>query len=190
MNRTEKNAQPFVGYEYKEVITNVNRVSFLIDGYKNFGWVVDENLNSGIPINLPNPYANVVLRLKRDRKIMNKMELTRLQRNFEFCLKEISHLEKAKTSQATIYALCVGLAGTAFMAGSVFAVTAATPMIALCVVLAIPAFAGWIAPYFIYKSVVKNKTEKLNLLIEEKQDEIFTICEKGNKLLFNNTYRT
>ncbi len=184
MNGIEKNVQPFVGYEYKEVITNADKVSFLIDGYRNFGWVVDENINSGIAGNTPNPYANVVLRLKRDRKIMNKMELTRLQRNFEFCLKEISHLEKSKTSQAIIYALSVGLMGTGFMAGSVFAVTAATPMVALCVILAIPAFAGWIAPYFIYKSVVRNRTEKLNLLIEEKQDEIFAICEKGNKLLY------
>lgn len=184
MNQVIKDGHAFVGYEYIEVITNANKVSFLIDGYKNFGWVVDENINPGIATKIPNMQANVVLRLKRNRKIMNKMELTRLQRNFEFCLKEIEHLEKAKTSDATMYALTIGIIGTAFMAGSVFAVTATPPRITLCIILAIPAFAGWILPYFTYKNVVRKRSQKVNLFIEEKQDEIFEICEKGNKLLY------
>lgn len=178
-----KDSHSFVGYEYKEVITNKEKISFLIDSYKNFGWVVDDNLSSEISSNLPNSRANVVLRLKRDRKIINKMELTRLQRNFEFCIKEIDRLEKSKTSKATMYALIVGIIGTAFMAGSVFAVTATPPMIVLCIILAIPAFAGWILPYFIYKNVVRKRTEKVTALIEEKQDEVYEICEKGSKLL-------
>lgn len=188
MSEIIKDSHSFVGYEYKEVITNKEKLSFLIDGYKNFGWVVDDNIShnipGNIPKNIPNPYVNVVLRLKRDRKIMNKMELTRLQRNFEFCMKEIEHLEKSKTSEATMYALIVGVVGTAFMAGSVFAVTATTPMIVLCIILAVPAFAGWIFPYFIYQNVVRKRTEKVSLLIEEKQDEVYEIFEKGSKLLY------
>lgn len=183
MSEIRKDSHPFVGYEYKEIVTHAEKISFLMDVYENFGWVVDENLGHTISGNTPNHQANVVLRLKRNRKIINKMELTRLQRNFEFCMKEIDHLEKSKTSQATMYALTVGIIGTAFMAGSVFAVTATPPMIVLCILLAIPAFAGWILPYFIYTNVVKNRTEKVNSLIEEKQDEIYEICEKGNKLL-------
>lgn len=184
MSEIRKDGQEFVGYEYKEVITNANKISFLIDGYKNFGWVVDENISHGIAGNISIPHGNVVLRLKRNRKIMNKMELTRLQRNFEYYLKEIDHLEKSKTSKATIYALTVGIIGTAFMAGSVFAVTATPPLIVLCIILAIPSFAGWILPYFIYKNVVRKRTEKVNLLIQKKQDEIYEVCEKGNKLLY------
>ncbi len=186
MSEKIKDSHSFVGYEYKEVITNKEKISFLIDGYKNFGWVIDENISHNIPGTTPNhnPYANVVLRLKRDRKIINKMELTRLQRNFEFCIKEINHLEKSKTSTATMYALIVGIIGTAFMAGSVFAVTATPPMIALCIILAVPAFAGWILPYFIYKIAVIKRTENVAPLIEEKQDEVYEICEKGSKLLY------
>lgn len=184
MSEIIKNSHSFMGYDYKEVITNKEKISFLIDGYKNFGWIVDENANHNMPGIIPNPYANVVLRLKRNRKIMNKMELTRLQRNFEFCMKEIDHLEKSKTSKATMYALIVGIIGTAFMAGSVFAVTATPPMILLCIILAVPAFAGWILPYYIYKIVVRKRTEKVFPLIEEKQDEVYEICEKGSKLLY------
>lgn len=183
MNEIIKDSHKFVGYDYKEVITNAQKVSFLMDAYENFGWIVDKNISNNMPTNGLNPYANVVLRLKRSRKIMNKMELTRLQRNFEFCMKEIDHLEKSKTSEATRYALIIGSIGTVFMATSVFAVTATPPKMILCIVLAVPAFAGWILPYFIYKNVVRKRTEKVTLLIEEKQDEIYEICEKGSKLL-------
>jgi hypothetical protein len=190
MSEIIKDAQLFVGYEYKQVITNENKVSFLIDGYKNFGWLVDENVNYVTSKNIQNQYITknyqgaVVLRLKRNRKIMNKVELTRLERNFEFCLKEIDYLEKSIASKATMYALIIGIIGTIFMAGSVFAVTAKPPQIALCIILAIPAFSGWILPYFIYKQVERKRTEKVNPFILEKQEEIFEICEKGNKLLF------
>ncbi|WP_426153392.1 hypothetical protein [Lacrimispora sp. 38-1] len=183
MNENKKEGHKFGGYEYKQVVTNSNKVSFLIDGYKNFGWTVDENISSDVSANISNTRANVILRLKRNRKIMNRMELTRLQKNFEFCLKDIDHLERSKTSEATMYALITGIVGSAFMAGSVFAVTAEPPRIALCIIMAIPAAAGWIFPYFIYNYILSKRTEKVNLLIEEKQDEIFEICERGNKLL-------
>lgn len=184
MSEVIEDGQKFVGFEYKDVITSANRASFLIDGYKNFGWLIDGNVYSGVTPGIANPNASVILRLKRDRKILNKMELTRLQRNFEFCLKEIDHLEKSKTSKAIMYALTVGIVGMAFMAGSVFAVTAEPPKIVLCIILAIPAFTGCISPYFIYKEVEKKRAAITDPLIQEKHDEIFEICEKGNKLLY------
>lgn len=122
-NITKK--KEFVGYEYKEVITDKSRVSFLLDGYENFGWELDGNITEVFGENRnPVKQSNVILRLKRNRKIINKMELTRLQRNFESCVREIDMLEKSKTSAATIYALIIAVVGTAFMAGATFAVTA------------------------------------------------------------------
>lgn len=173
----------FIGYEYKEIITEKNKASFFIDGYENFGWELDENLlGTNDNIHVTN-YQRIVIRMKRNRKIINKMELTRLQRHFEACVKEIEQLEKDKTSKATVYALVLGILGTAFMAGSVFAVTAQPPQIILCILLAIPAFLGWILPPFVYRKIVRMQTEKLTPHIEEKYDEIYEICEKGNKLL-------
>ncbi|MBC6695783.1 hypothetical protein H9L25_03230 [Terrisporobacter mayombei] len=188
MDKIEKNQKEFVGYEYKEVIAESSKASFIFDAYENFGWELDEKLNGNIyenPVkNIPSPYQKkIVIRLKRNRKISNKMELTRLQRNFEACVNEIEELEKSKTSAATIYALVIVILGTSFMAGSVFAVTAQPPHIVLCILLAIPGFIGWIIPYFVYKKTVKKQTEKVIQLIEEKYDEIYKICEKGNKLL-------
>ena len=100
----------FVGYEYKEVIADKSRVSLLVDGYENFGWEVDGNISEFYEeCKNPQKQNKVILRLKRNRKIINKMELTRLQRNFESCVREIEMLEKSKTSSATMYALILGI---------------------------------------------------------------------------------
>lgn len=188
MDKIEKKQKEFVGYEYKEVIAESSKASFLIDGYENFGWKLDEKMNGNIyrksVENIHSSYQKkIVMMLKRNRKIVNKMELTRLQRNFEACVNEIEELEKSRTSAATMYALVIGILGTAFIAGSVFAVTAQPPNIVLCILLAIPGFIGWGIPYFVYKKMVKRQTDKVIQLIEEKYDEIYKICERGNKLL-------
>ena len=182
MGGAERAQKDYIGYEYKEIAAENNRISFLLDGYENFGWELDERQmergreHSGAS-------AKMVLQLKRNRKIINKMELTRLQRNFEACVNEIDKLEKKKTSVATMYALILGIIGTAFMAGSTFAVTAPSPHYILCIILAIPGFLGWIFPYFLYKKVAGKQAERITPLIEAKYDEIYEICEKGNKLL-------
>ena len=184
MGNTERQQRNFIGYEYKELLTESSRFSFLLDGYENFGWVLDENQPESGEGRNPVSQQRKVLRLKRNRKIVNKMELTRLERNFEACVNEIDKLEKEKTSIATVYALVLGIIGTAFMAGSTFAVTAQPPNYILCIILAVPGFLGWIFPYFLYKKVVGKQTERVTPLIEEKYDEIYEICEKGNKLLY------
>lgn len=184
MSDAGKQTKNFIGYEYKEIAAEGSKASFLLDGYESLGWEVDENLPGNSHAgNSSNP-NKVIIRLKRNRKIINKAELIRLQRNFEACVSEIEILEKAKTSAAAMWALIVAVLGTAFIAGSTFAVTAQPPHVLLCILLAIPGFLGWILPYFIYKRLVRKQTEKLTPLIEEKYDEIYGICEKGNKLLY------
>lgn len=176
MSEFERN-NSYIGYEYKELITDSSKVSRYLDGYTNFGWIPDENMKQTKEV------GKVMLRLKRDRKIMNKTELTRLQRHFEDCMNQIETLEKSRTSQASVAAMVIGIIGTAFMAGSTFAVTNEPPIIWLCILLAIPGFIGWIIPHFAYKAMVRKRTEIVTPLIEDKYDEIYEICEKGSRLL-------
>ena len=167
----------YVGYDYKTVTTNAEKASMILDAYKNFGWAPDDTLPA-------NPHgAKVTLKLKRDRKILNKAELTRLQQHFEACMDEISRLENSKTQKAMILSLTVGLVGTAFLAGSVFAVTHAPPMIALCVILGVPGLIGWALAYPLFRFLTKKRTAVVAPLIEQKYDEIHEICEKGNDLI-------
>ncbi|MEY8356838.1 hypothetical protein AALB39_26330 [Lachnospiraceae bacterium 54-53] len=177
MSEITRGGSSFIGYEYKEVTVDSDRASMYLDGYMNFGWITDENIQPATAL------GKTTLKLKRDRKILNKTELTRLQRHFEACLNEIDAMEKSKVSEATMWAILIGILGTAFMAGSVFAVTNEPPLIPLSILLAIPGFTGWLLPNFVHKAVLKKKTAKLMPQIEQKYDELYEICEKGNKLL-------
>lgn len=173
----EPSKRDFTAYEYKEIVVPSSKASLYLDGYESFGWKQDENFppqESG---------GKVALKLKRDRKLVNKTELTRLQRNFEAHMDEIDALERSSSSTANAWAIGVGVLGTAFMAGSVFAVTAEPPQIVLSVVLAVPAFASWIAPYFVYRKVKEKKSRQVTPFLEQKTEELYEMCEKGQKLL-------
>jgi hypothetical protein len=177
MSEIERKGKDYVGYEYKELLIDANKVSRYLDGYENFGWIADENSM------LMKDTGKVMLRLKRDRKIMNKVELTRLQRHFEGCMNQIDTLDKSRTSMATAIAIAIGVIGTAFMAGSTFAVVNEPPIIWLCILLAIPGFAGWIAPCFAFRAILQKRAQIVNPLIEDKYEEIDEVCEKGSRLL-------
>lgn len=176
----ENRPNGFTAYDYKEVAVEADRASMILDGYENFGWMSDENFPEMV---ISSQKSRMLVRMKRDRKIINKAELTRLQRNFESCIEQIRELEYSKKSVPAAVALAAGVVGTAFIAGSVFAVTAQQPYIILSIILAVPGFTGWILPYFIYRGMLKKQEEKVAPFIEAKLDEIYEICEKGNRLL-------
>ncbi len=127
--------------------------------------------------------GRAVLRFRRDRKICNRAELTRLQRNFDSCVAEIDALEQSNARALSPRSPCYRNHGNRFMAGSVFAVTAEPPMVVLCILLAVPGFTGWILPYFLYRALLRKKSAKVSPLIEDKYEEIYEICEKGSDLL-------
>ena len=133
---------PFVSFDYKEAAVERERLSQALDGYACFGWELDRQEGAG---------GQIRLFLRRDRHILNKAELTRLERQFEACLDAIRALEASVPQRAAMAALAVGLAGTVFLAGATFAVTAAPPVVWLCAVLAVPGFLGWGGAYPVYR---------------------------------------
>ena len=168
---------PYIGYEYRELTLPEERASFVLDGYESFGWVPDPNRPARVRGH------RVTLYLKRDRKILNKMELTRLQRHFEACLAQADRLKKAPGQAASLWALLTALLGTAFMAGAVLAVTHQPPLYSLMVLLAVPGFAGWILPLLVHRQVLRRRTEKTRSLLDAQYDQIYQLCEKGHALL-------
>ena len=175
MSQIIKNEQQFIGYEYKDITIKRSIEPVYTDGYPHFGWSLE---GTSTPIQ---SIDSVTLKFKRDRKIRSKAELTRLQRQFEAHASEIDNLERSKLIGASTAAYGIGLIGTAFMAGSVFAQQ--DDQLFLSIVLAIPGFIGWIIPYFSYLRIHKKKTEKVTPLIDQKYDEIYEVCEKANNLL-------
>ena len=191
-NRNDRNFindTSYISYEYQGFTVPKELSSLCRDSYPCFGWefdqnrVVEEQNESMIASQIPSKKKSITLYFRRNRAINNKTELTRLQRNFDSCIRELVALDREKTTQATIVALTVSVLGTAFMAGSTFAIIANPPMVWLMILLAIPGILGWISPYFLYRTLVRKKTSQIEPLIEKKYDEIYQVCEQGNRLL-------
>ncbi len=175
MSEVIKNDKNFIGYEYKDVTVKRSMEAVYTDGYTNFGWALE---GTSVPLQ---SVGSVVMKFKRDRKIRNKAELSRLQRQFEACVNEIENLEQSKYIGSSAAAFTIGIVGTAFMAGSVFSFIAG--MLPLSILLAVPGFVGWIIPYFCYLAIQKRKTDQVTPLIDQKYDEIYEVCEKANNLI-------
>ena len=165
----------FVGFEYMEVPAKRSMESMYVDSYRSFGWVFEG------PSAREESGDTVKLRFKRERRLGAQAELTRLQRHSETCALETEALERSRTTAASIAAFTIGLTGTALLGGAVFAYL--NGLLPMMVSLAVPGFLGWIIPYFSYQKLRQRREKQLSPLIEQKYDEIYTLCEQGCRLL-------
>lgn len=172
MNEEKMNENKFVMNEYLDVNVKQDLVQLCSDCYHALGWTII-NTSTGID--------SVTLKMQRDRKIKNRVALCDLQRKCEEAFTAIEKLESSKTTKAMSVSLGVGIVGTVFMAGSVFAYLAA--MLPLSILLAIPGFIGWGFPYFLYKKYRKESADKIKPVIDRNYDIIYEACEKANQLL-------
>lgn len=165
----------FVGFEYMEVPAKRRMESLYVDCYKNFGWEFewkDGRESTG---------SQITLRFKRDRKLRNKAELTRLQRQFEACAHEMALERSGTTMASSIAAFTVGLGDTALLGGAMFAYLRG--LLPLMVVLAVSGFPGWSVPYFCHQRLRQKRERQIAPLIERKNDEIYSVCQRGCRLL-------
>lgn len=174
MDETTKKENTFIGYEYTTVNASGETESLVTDGYRSFGWKAEGRERCL-------GFGSIGLKFKRDRKIRNKAELSRLQREFDSHIKEMETLVESKTTGAQIVSLVIGFFATVFMAGAVFSYLGG--LLPLMIILAVPGFVGWILPYFCYKSIRRKRTTKVSELMETHYDAIYEICEKANGLL-------
>ena len=165
----------FSTYEYKTVRVSRDHYSYYLDSYKNFGWVQDDNY--------PTRKTDTEIHLKRDKKIINKAELTRLQAQFEACVDEIATLEKSKAKFANVFTTLCAVLGTVLLTGSVFAVTKEPPIVWLCALLGAPGIVILCLTAKIHNVVEEKQNKKIEPFINEKYNEIDMICEKGYSLL-------
>jgi hypothetical protein len=172
MSETMDREKKFIMNEYLEVTIKGNLVPLCSDCYRALGWTI---VDTGAGVDA------IKIKLQRDRKMKHRVALCDLQRKCEMAFQAIERLENSKTTKAFAVALGVGLLGTGFMAGSVFAYLAS--LIPLSIILAIPGFLGWGLPYLLYREVIIKSTERINPLIDEKYDIIYEACEKASQLL-------
>lgn len=167
-------AGQYIGYEHQSLTVSGRMLALYTDNYQYFGWELEEKSR---PLPGVNKY---LLGFKRNWKIINKVELTRLQRQFDSHIREIERMEQSKFVFASMAAYTIGIIGSAFMAGAVFAYLAG--IIPLCIVLAVPGILGWIVPFWCYRFMQKKKAAEVQPFIERKYEELYAVCERAHAL--------
>lgn len=179
----------FIAYDYLklEVLTDLEQL--YVDCYQSFGWELtkvlektkdqDYYINGGILIENP----LVTLKFKRNRKIKNKAELLKLQKNMEDSFKKIDKLKKEPELVSTMYSLILGIIGMLFIIFSILSLTSKSPFYILGVINGIVGAIGFISAFFMYNKKRKQIQEKNEILIEEEYNNIYEHCEKAYNLI-------
>lgn len=168
----------FVSYEYRTKTVKAKDQTKAIDMYEAFGWEVTATT--------PTFADGVTLSLKRDRKQKHKQELTKLERQAEDVFTTINGLHRAKTQGASVFAYIFGCIAALMLGGGMSLVMLTENSISSLVggiALGVAGIALCGINYFIYKKIAAKKTKQLLPVIDDNEEKLANILEKGNDLL-------
>ena len=168
----------FLTYEYMSKTVKTREQTRTADMYEAFGWEI-----TGVT---PALADSVTMSFKRDRKQPHKQELTRLERQAEETYCVIERLNAAKTKGAMIFALIFGCVAALVLGGGMSLVMLNGENI--------PAFIGGIVlglvgivlcgvNYPVYKKLEEKKTRQVMPAIDDNEEKLALLLEKGNDLL-------
>ncbi len=168
----------FVSYEYMTKQVKANEQTKIMDMYEAFGW---EATSTTSTIN-----GNLNISFRRNRKQNHKQELNKLQRQAEEMNNIINQLNCAKTSFANIFAYSFGIIAALILGGGmsmVMTIKNNIPVMIGGIILGILGIILCGVNYFIYKKIVEKKTKNILPTIDENEEKLANILEKGNDLL-------
>lgn len=171
-------------YEYKDILVDGDAIAFYLDSYRNFGWTLVEH-DSYRSEQIARPQGKIKLKMQRELGLVNRVELTRLQRHFEDSLNQMDRLKHSRTAVASSVALTIGVFGILCITGAIFMMKQQLPiqMMLLRVMLILLGMISFVLPYFLYQKLVLKKRMEIDPLIQQKEKEIYEICEKGYKMI-------
>ena len=168
----------FVSYEYRTKTVKAKDQSKAMDMYEAFGWEITSAS--------PSLADGITLSLKRDRRQKHKQELTKLERQAEEVFATINALEKEKTYFATVIAIVFGVIATLVLGGGMSMVMLETGSVSYLVggiLLGLAGIALCCINYPLYKVIAEKKTKQVLPLIDDNEEKLASILEKGNYLL-------
>lgn len=167
----------FMSYEYRTKAVKAKDQVKAIDMYEAFGWEITAAS--------PTPAGNVTVSMKRNRRQAHKSELNRLERQAEELYDSLNRLEQSKTFGASIFAYVFGIAATLIAGGgmSLVMLNDGAAAIAGGVILGLAGIALCAVNYPIYKRLVSRKIKQVTSAIDENEEKLANILEKGNELL-------
>ena len=164
----------FVAYEYATVRAPRDLAPLYQDTYRSFGWTETNEAAAG-----QRP-RTVELGLKRDRNIRARSAIAELERKAERALTNIGRLSSSPHTVAMTAAITIGLVGTAFVAGSVFALPVS---LVLSVVLGVIGLLGWAGGAAAYIAVRSRRAAKLAARVDDEYRVVYECSEQATRLL-------
>lgn len=168
----------FVTYEYRTKTVKAEAQTRAMDLYESFGWEVTAIT--------PTAIDGVTLSLKRDRKQRHKHELNKIERQAEGVYSTIESLHRAKTMGPSIVAYIFGIVSALILGGGislVMLVENSTPALIGGIALGLFGIVLCGVNYPIYRKSVTAKTNKLLPIIDDNEEKLSNLLEKGNELL-------
>ena len=151
----------FVSYEYKTVAVKAKDKTKALDMYEAFGWEATATE--------PSVSGGVTLSLRRDRKQKHKSELIKLERQAKSMFDFIGALVLGG-------GMCLVMLVTGNVAAFVGGIVLGAAGILLCCI-----------NYPVYKKLVIKKTNQVLPIIDDSEEKLANILEKGNELLVAET---
>lgn len=166
-----------MSYEYRTVSVKTKDQAKAMDIYEAFGWEVTGTSPA---------LDGITLSLKRDRHIPHKQELNKLQRQAEDTFARIGGLERSKTQGASAFSYIFGCIAALILGGGmslVMLVEGSIPALVGGIVLGIIGIVLCGVNYPIYKRLASQKTKALLPVIDEAEEKLANLLERGNELL-------
>ena len=171
----EKN---FVSYEYMTKSVKTKNQTKMMDMYEAFGWEVTDVS--------PSMVDHVVISFKRNRKQKHKQELTKLEREAESTFNVINNLEASKTRFPSIFAYSSGILSALVFGGGMclsMLINGNTFALVGGILLGILGLTLCFINFIIFKKMVEKKTKEILPIIDDNEEKLANILEKGNDLL-------
>lgn len=168
----------FVTYEYMSKMVKMNEQAKICDMYEAFGWEISSVRTNGID--------SVMVSFKRDRKIPHKTELVKIERQAEETYATLKGLEASKTKGASVFGYIFGTISALVFGGGMslcLTKTSDTPSLVGGIVLGVVGLAMCGLNYLAYKKIAEKKTKQALPAIDETEEKLANLLEKGNELL-------
>ena len=172
----------FTSYEYGTKTVKAKDQSRAMDMYEAFGWEVTQVT--------PAFLDGVTLSMKRDRKLKHRQELTKLERQAEDTFETINGLQRKKTSGASIFAYIFGIIAVLVLGGGMcLCMLNGNSVLSLAggIVIGVAGIALCGVNYFVYSKLAAKKTKQILPVIDQTEEKLANILEKGNDLLIAET---
>lgn len=168
----------FISYEYKTKVMKTQEQTRAMDMYEAFGWEI-----TGVSTSLD---GRTTLSLKRDRKLKHRQELNRLERQAEDTFNMIGKLNRSKTLGARIFAYTFGIIAALVLGGGMcltMLTENSAPALVGGIILGIAGIALCAVNYPIYKKIAEKKTAQILPVIDDNEEKLANLLERGNDLL-------